>query len=106
LAGHAKEGTMQVFTLCLLFLAGALFLAPGVALSRQSRILHNIAVSRMPKYPGADRAQCPISRSVNTVSTITISQNNTGQYHFSTAMAASAIAFQASKNRRRPEASQ
>jgi hypothetical protein len=106
LAGHAKEGTMQVFTLCLLFLAGGLFLVPGVALSRQSRILRTIAVIRMPKHPGADRAQRPISRTVNTVSSIHISQNNTGQYHFSTAMAASAIVIQASKNRGRPEASQ
>jgi hypothetical protein len=109
LAGHAKEGTMQALTLCLLFLAGTLFLAPGVALSRQSGIFRKIAVTRMPKHPGADRAQRPIPRTVNTVSTIStihIAQTNTSQHQFSTAMAAFAIVLAASKNRGRPEASQ
>lgn len=96
---------MQVFTLCFLFLAASLLLAPGIAFSNQASRLRNTAAGNSFNHQGVDREQGPI-RIAN------ISQQNFSNSRASTAIAiamtavAMAMAHHASKIGGRPEASQ
>jgi hypothetical protein len=105
----AKEGIMQVFTLCFLFLAASLLLVPGIALSRQSGNFRNTAASSMSRrmsrsmsiHQAADREQWPIR-------TANIFQQNFSSKRLSiaAALAVDVVERNASKIGGRPKASQ
>jgi hypothetical protein len=97
----AKEGIMQVFTLCFLFLAASFLLVPGIALLRQSSSFRNTAAGSMSEYPGADREQSPIR-----IAGIFQQNSSSNRLSIAAAMTSFVIACHASKNRGRPEASQ
>jgi hypothetical protein len=92
---------MQVFTLCFLFLAVGVSLAPGITLSKRFSVFRwHLAISKS-KHQSADRKPGLI-RGAST----SLQNFSEGRFPATAIAAAAAAAFRASQNRGRPEASQ